>query len=102
MQHFMKTEMKLEEMNIKLIGFSKGCIVLNQFLYEFHYYKTFTSNDSNEMKFIFKIRDMYWLDGGHSGGKNTWITSRQLLETLASSGKNLSNSKILISFIFHG
>lgn len=25
---------------------------------------------------------MYWLDGGHGGGKNTWITSRSLLETL--------------------
>jgi len=25
---------------------------------------------------------MYWLDGGHSGSKNTWIISRCLLETL--------------------
>lgn len=73
-------------MDIKLVGFSKGCIVLNQFLYEYHYYKTFTTSDSNEMKFISKIKHMYWLDGGHSGGKNTWITSRQLLETLASLG----------------
>lgn len=73
-------------MDIKLVGFSKGCIVLNQFLYEYHYYKTFTTVDSNEMKFISKIKHMYWLDGGHSGGKNTWITSRPLLETLASLG----------------
>lgn len=83
----METNVELEERDIELIGFSKGCIVLNQFLYEFHYYKSFTSDDSNEMKFISKIKNMYWLDGGHSGGKNTWITSRQLLETLASLGR---------------
>lgn len=29
---------------------------------------------------------MYWLDGGHGGQKNTWITSRSLLETLTRMG----------------
>lgn len=29
---------------------------------------------------------MYWLDGGHGGGKNTWITARSLLETLCRLG----------------
>lgn len=33
-------------------------------------------------EFLNCIKDMYWLDGGHNGGKNTWITSRSLLETL--------------------
>ncbi|CAH2228314.1 jg7698, partial [Pararge aegeria aegeria] len=32
--------------------------------------------------FMSRVADMYWLDGGHAGGKNTWITSRSLLETL--------------------
>ncbi|KAJ8985334.1 hypothetical protein NQ317_008365 [Molorchus minor] len=73
---------KLPNLELKVIGFSKGCIVLNQFLYEFHYFKTLKSDDGTLAKIISRIRDMYWLDGGHSGGKNTWITSRPLLETL--------------------
>lgn len=36
--------------------------------------------------FLQCIKDMYWLDGGHNGGKNTWITSRSLLETLTRLG----------------
>ncbi|KAJ8960594.1 hypothetical protein NQ318_013884 [Aromia moschata] len=72
----------LPNYDLKIVGFSKGCVVLNQFLYEFHYFKTLKSDDSTLAKIISKIKDMYWLDGGHSGGKNTWITSRPLLETL--------------------
>ncbi|XP_023311610.1 UPF0565 protein C2orf69 homolog isoform X2 [Anoplophora glabripennis] len=76
----------LENSNIILIGFSKGCVVLNQFLYEFHYFKTLKSDDSSLLRVISKVTDMFWLDGGHSGGKNTWITSRPLLETLTGLG----------------
>jgi len=36
--------------------------------------------------FVHCIEDLYWLDGGHNGGKNTWITSRSLLETLTRLG----------------
>ena len=39
--------------------------------------------------FLSSIKHMYWLDGGHSGGKNTWITSRSLLETLTRTGIRL-------------
>lgn len=77
----------LERNNLTLIGFSKGTVVLNQFLYEFHYLKTLTPDDETSMNIVNKIKDMYWLDGGHSGGKNTWITSRPLLETLTRLGK---------------
>lgn len=73
----------LNENGIVLIGFSKGCVVLNQFIYEFHYLKTLTPEDDISNKFVSRITDMYWLDGGHAGDKNTWITSRCLLETLA-------------------
>ncbi|XP_049821620.1 mitochondrial protein C2orf69 homolog isoform X2 [Aethina tumida] len=76
----------LENYDIILVGFSKGCVVLNQFLYEFHYFKTLTPEDSNLLRIISKIKEIYWLDGGHSGGKNTWITSRPLLETLTGLG----------------
>lgn len=73
------TQTTLNEQDLVLIGFSKGCVVLNQFLYEFHTLQEKTT-------FIEKIKTMYWLDGGHSGGKNTWITMRTLLDTLAKFG----------------
>ncbi|CAL8071932.1 unnamed protein product [Orchesella dallaii] len=74
--------LRLDRAWISLVGFSKGCVVLNQLLYEFHYLKTLTPDDLSMDDFLSCIKDMYWLDGGHNGGKNTWITSRSLLETL--------------------
>lgn len=56
-------------------------------MYEFHYLKTLTPDDSTMMRLVSRIKDMYWLDGGHGGGKNTWITSRCLLETLCRLGE---------------
>lgn len=83
---FDQENIHLEQNNLILIGFSKGTVVLNQFLYEFHYLKTLTPDDHTSMDIVTRIKDMYWLDGGHSGGKNTWITSRPLLETLTRLG----------------
>lgn len=80
--------MDLDKYNLTLVGFSKGCVVLNQFLYEFHYLKTLTPDDDILGHFVARITDMYWLDGGHPGDKNTWITSTCLLETLARLGKS--------------
>lgn len=79
--------MALDKANLILMGFSKGCVVLNQLIYEFHYLKTLTPDDSTMMRLVSRISEMYWLDGGHAGGKNTWITSRSLLETLTRLGK---------------
>ncbi|XP_026727152.1 UPF0565 protein C2orf69 homolog [Trichoplusia ni] len=77
-----RDKLALDESQLTLVGFSKGCVVLNQMIYEFHYTKTLTPGDAHMMRFMERIVDMYWLDGGHAGGKNTWITSRSLLETL--------------------
>lgn len=77
-----RESINLDTANLSLIGFSKGCVVLNQFIYEFHYMKTLTPDDSSMMKLVSRIKEMYYLDGGHAGGKNTWITARSLLETL--------------------
>lgn len=89
----------LDQYDLIVIGFSKGCVVLNQFLYEFHYLKTLTPDVSSLI--VSKIRDMYWLDGGHSGGKNTWITSRPLLETLTRLGNVINGGYfIFIKGIF--
>lgn len=81
-----RENLNLDKANLVLVGFSKGCVVLNQFIYEFHYLKTLTPDDETMMRLVSRIQDMYWLDGGHAGGKNTWITSRSLLETLTRLG----------------
>ncbi|XP_004426831.1 PREDICTED: UPF0565 protein C2orf69 homolog [Ceratotherium simum simum] len=65
-----------------LIGFSKGCVVLNQLLFELKEAK----KDKNIDAFIKSIRTMYWLDGGHSGGSNTWITYPEVLKEFAQTG----------------
>ncbi|XP_026330454.1 UPF0565 protein C2orf69 homolog [Hyposmocoma kahamanoa] len=84
-----RDHLALDECALTLIGFSKGCVVLNQLIYEFHYTKTLTPGDTHMMRFMERIEDMYWLDGGHAGGKNTWITSRSLLETLTRLNVNI-------------
>lgn len=65
-----------------LIGFSKGCVVLNQLLYELKEAK----KDKNINAFIKNIRAIYWLDGGHSGGSNTWVTCPDTLKDFAETG----------------
>lgn len=73
---------RIEDVPHVLIAFSKGCVVLNQMVYELE----------NAMKvphlknFVSSIQTMYWLDGGHSGGSHVWLTDSTLLETLAKSG----------------
>lgn len=69
---------ELPTIPVSLIGFSKGCVVLNQLLYELD------STDGNpDIKiFIEKIKAFYWLDGGHAGGSNTWINKDDLLDRL--------------------
>ncbi|XP_011293918.2 uncharacterized protein LOC131800918 isoform X1 [Musca domestica] len=84
-----RENLNLDKSKLILIGFSKGCVVLNQFIYEFHYLKTLTPDDSTMGRLLSRIKDMYWLDGGHGGQKNTWITSRSLLETLTRMAINI-------------
>ncbi|CAG9580160.1 unnamed protein product [Danaus chrysippus] len=84
-----RESLALDEGSISLVGFSKGCVVLNQIIYEFHYTQTLTPGDEHMMRLSGRISDMYWLDGGHAGGKNTWLTARSLLETIATRGVNI-------------
>lgn len=68
---------------LTIIGFSKGCVVLNQFLHEFHYFHHLSSDQDLESQELLKrITKLIWLDGGHSGGKDTWITSSTILSAL--------------------
>ncbi|XP_054826989.1 mitochondrial protein C2orf69 homolog [Eublepharis macularius] len=69
-----------------LIGFSKGCVVLNQLLYELKEAKEDKDIDS----FIKNIKAVFWLDGGHSGGSNTWVTYPDVLKEFSQTGIGVS------------
>ena len=60
---------------ISVIGFSKGCVVVNQLIHEIASYQN--------KEFTDKIDDISLLDGGHGGGKETWITDKKVLEAFA-------------------
>lgn len=53
-------EINLDKADLTLVGFSKGCVVLNQLLYEFHYLKTLTPDDDTMMRLVNRIHDIYW------------------------------------------
>jgi len=63
---------------VTLVGFSKGCVVLNQLAYD----RAVTLNpaaaekdDIRAKEFAKLATEMYWLDGGHGGGHETWVTN---------------------------
>ncbi|KAL6032893.1 hypothetical protein STEG23_035628 [Scotinomys teguina] len=74
--------LSLSGASFTLVGFSKGCVVLNQLLFELKEAK----KDKNIDTFIKSIRTIYWLDGGHSGGSNTWVTYPEVLKEFAQTG----------------
>ncbi|CAG9773016.1 unnamed protein product [Ceutorhynchus assimilis] len=78
----------LDKLDREIVGFSKGCVVLNQFVHEFHY--SIINKDQGILNIIKKIKSMYWLDGGHSGGKNTWIVQQDVLTSLCSLDININ------------
>ncbi|KAM4024500.1 mitochondrial protein C2orf69 homolog [Anomaloglossus baeobatrachus] len=69
-------------LSFTVIGFSKGCVVLNQLLYEMQEAR----KDHEINSFLANIESMYWLDGGHSGGSNTWVTCPDILKVFAQTG----------------
>ncbi|TRY94190.1 hypothetical protein DNTS_028363 [Danionella cerebrum] len=70
------------DFTLTLVGFSKGCVVLNQMVYELAGARA----DPELSLFLDSISDIFWLDGGHSGGSETWVTDKCALAELASSG----------------
>ncbi|XP_054643325.1 mitochondrial protein C2orf69 homolog isoform X2 [Dunckerocampus dactyliophorus] len=68
--------------SLTVVGFSKGCVVLNQMVYELAGARA----DQQMWDFVKSISDMFWLDGGHPGGSETWVTDKQVLHQLAASG----------------
>ena len=57
-----------DDRKLVLIAFSKGCVVLNALL------ENFSPALADSLPLFVNLSEMYWLDGGHSGGKNTWLT----------------------------
>ena len=85
-------ELSVEEtlaLPLSIVGFSKGCIVLNQILYELQNYvpaekdsELQESKNSLEGNFVKQFKAMYWLDSGHSGDEGAWVTDRDVLKHL--------------------
>ncbi|KAL4618058.1 hypothetical protein GN956_G20582 [Arapaima gigas] len=67
--------------SLVLVGFSKGCVVLNQIVHELERAQA----DPELAPFLSCVTDFYWLDGGHPGGSGTWVTEQHVLEVLAAS-----------------
>ncbi|XP_022109828.1 UPF0565 protein C2orf69 homolog [Acanthaster planci] len=66
---------------LSIIGFSKGCVVLNQFLYELE-----SAKKNPELSDFLKLTSaFYWLDAGHSLTSRIWITDEKLLQQLTDS-----------------
>lgn len=95
------SKLKLEQLcqlPLVLVGFSKGCVVLNQIIHELPNY--FPEPHSQEMNsptsvkvmrseeriFLQQIKAIYWLDSGHSGEREAWVTAAPLLHSLAQLG----------------
>lgn len=82
---------ELSVLPVTLIGFSKGCVVLNQILHELGNYSTTKwklrgtpSPDHQQVNaFLNQIKAIYWLDAGHSGESQAWVTEDRLLDHLA-------------------
>eukprot|EP00057_Strongylocentrotus_purpuratus_P001312 XP_001198002.2 PREDICTED: UPF0565 protein C2orf69 homolog [Strongylocentrotus purpuratus] len=69
----------LTESSLTLIGFSKGCTVLNQLMYEL---EDACSNKAI-LAFIRRIEALYWLDGGHVGTIPTYVTDDNVLREIS-------------------
>lgn len=68
---------------IILFGFSKGCIVLNQFCTELISPSIESSIELEPVtEFLIKIKHIFWLDGGHSGTVNSWITNEEIVQNI--------------------
>jgi len=69
-----------------LVGFSKGCVVLNQLAYDRAATlntKTTEMDDARAKEFAQLVTEAYWLDGGHAGGRETWVTDDNVHRSLA-------------------
>ena len=76
-----------------LVGFSKGCVVLNQIVHELDNVLHHTSSDAvetlNNRTLLELVKEIHWLDSGHNGECGAWMTREKDLKALASLGAEL-------------
>eukprot|EP00093_Oithona_nana_P013912 13912.XXX_398943_397867_1 [CDS] Oithona nana genome sequencing. len=70
-----------------LIGFSKGVVVLNQLLLDWHQLQKMETEHEHLLQFYKSIHTWIWLDGGHNGGQDTWMTSEGPLNTFVNNSE---------------
>ena len=73
---------------ISLVGFSKGCAVLNQLLHEFIFVGKRSNEIRSDLKTPLAVDNVFWLDGGHNGESDTWVTDRPVLEAFSDFYRN--------------
>ncbi len=78
---------------VVLVGFSKGCIIINELCNELEFLNKLDDSEfipveeSNELKaFLIKVKHLVWLDGGHSGQSNNWITRAEIMDLIKQFG----------------
>nr|XP_039258057.1 UPF0565 protein C2orf69 homolog [Styela clava] len=92
---------------IIVVGFSKGCVVLNQFLHEVAYMSKENSALSEDedykyvRKFVARISELYWLDGGHHATRGQWVVDNNVLAYLKD-GIWMKNIKIYVHVTLWG
>lgn len=79
-----RTNNDMQAAKLVLIAFSKGTVVLNQFVNELHYCPGPDDGGAHIRTFWrHRLHTLVWLDAGHNGGKNIYITEKQVLKTLS-------------------
>eukprot|EP00123_Amoebidium_parasiticum_P012195 comp21184_c0_seq1/m.28746 comp21184_c0_seq1/g.28746 ORF comp21184_c0_seq1/g.28746 comp21184_c0_seq1/m.28746 type:complete len:291 (-) comp21184_c0_seq1:721-1593(-) len=66
---------------ISLVGFSKGCVVMNKLFLDMH--KGKVKGDNGAIRLAERIKEMHWLDSGHSGTRGAWLTDRETLRGMS-------------------
>jgi len=85
-----KVGIEVQALPIVLVGFSKGCVVLNQMVHELdHILHHSASNAVDDHDFLKLIKEIYWLDSGHNGESGAWMTCEKDIKALVSLGAEL-------------
>lgn len=78
-----------EDLPVTLLGFSKGCVVLNQLLYELP--ALLESSETAIKSFFSNVRSFLWLDSGVSGSSGAWVTDKKYIKCAA---QNVSDIQV--------
>ncbi len=92
LRKFNQNEKFIPDLPLILIGFSKGCIVLNELCNELEFIDNVMRNEEtssipNEVStqlvdFFNRVDHLVWLDGGHFGQSNGWINKNEIINSI--------------------